>query len=284
MAGWAAAARRASSEGGVSDTGGQVSVALPPGLLVRGSAAAVRAAFPALCALQPVAMDDAGLVCAPRCAPELAGPALAACPLPTHPLGRVPGWPDPPARPIGGWYLRSPGHLAAPEGVRELVQVAGEGFGPGGHATTAMCLAALDLLPDGPALDAGCGSGLLAQAWVALGRGPVVAVDLDARALDQAARSLAAAGRRGVTWRRGPLGGLAGAELAGRVVLANVPAAAHRELLARVDPHAPPRAVVLSGLRPAEVAPVEDAWRALGLGRAVAEEHAAGFACRALAA
>ena len=38
-------------------------------------------------------------------------------------------------------------------------------------------------LPAGAALDVGCGSGLLAQAWAALGRGPVLACDLDPRAL-----------------------------------------------------------------------------------------------------
>jgi ribosomal protein L11 methyltransferase len=163
--------------------------------------------------------------------------------------------------------------------VRELLQVPGEGFGPAGHATTAMCLEAIDDLPGGAAVDAGCGSGLLAQAWVALGRGPVLAVDLDTRAIDQAARSLAVAGRGGpVTLRRGPLGGLGGDELAGRVVLANVPAAAHRELLRRVDRDAPPRAAVLSGIRPGEVDALGEAWAAVGLPTA-AVTAGGGFRC-----
>jgi ribosomal protein L11 methylase PrmA len=231
---------------------------------VEGDAAALAAAWPSLCALQPVEWTGGGVVCAPRAAAELAAPALAACPLPHRPLGRVPCWPDPPARWLAGWYLRSPAHAPAPAGVRELVQAPGEGFGPGGHATTAMCLEAVEALAGGPALDAGCGSGLLAQAWAALGRGAVEAVDLDPRAIDQAARSLAAAGLADrVTLRCAALAALAPAALANRVLLANIPASAHRQLLAGAA--APPRAAVLSGLRPAEAGPVEDGYRALGL-------------------
>jgi hypothetical protein len=249
---------------------------------VEGTPPALAAAFPALCALQPVARAPGGLVCAPRAAPELAAPALAACPLPHRALARVPGWPDPPARWLAGWYLRSPAHAPAPAGVRELLQAPGEGFGPAAHATTAMCLEALESLPPGPALDAGCGSGLLAQAWARLGRGPALAVDLDPRALDQAARSLAAAGLAGrVRLRRAALGALPAGAIAGRVVLANLPVAAHRELLGRVG--APPRAAVLSGLRPGEAGPVEAAWRAHGLEPAGRAERG-GFACVALVA
>jgi len=249
---------------------------------VEGGARAIAAAFPALCALQPVDRRAEGLVCAPRAAPDLAAPALAVCPLPHRALDRVPAWPDPPARWIAGWYLRSPAHASAPAGVRELLQAPGEGFGPAAHATTAMCLEALESLPPGPALDAGCGSGLLAQAWARLGRGPVDACDLDPRALDQAARSLRAAGlARAVALRRGALAALAPQAIAGRVLLANVPAAAHRELLARIA--AAPRAVVLSGLRPGEAPGIEERYRALGLA-VLGRRARAGFVCVALAA
>jgi ribosomal protein L11 methyltransferase len=246
-------------------------------VLVRGDAAAIAAHFAALCALQPVRMDPDGLVCAPRCAPELAEPALARCPLPVRALAAVPGWPAPPAAHIAGWYRRGPDHLPAPAGVRELVQVPGEGFGPGDHATTLMCLEAVDEAPGGPALDAGCGSGLLAQAWVALGRGPVLACDLDPRALEQARRSLVAAGRAAdVELRRAPLAALDAAEIAGRTLLANVPLPAHRELLSRVE--APPRAAILSGVRSPDAAALAAAWEAHGL--AIARvRHRAGFAC-----
>jgi SAM-dependent methyltransferase len=244
---------------------------------VEGDAAAIAVAFPHLCALQPVARTPAGLVCAPRAAPDLAGPALAACPLPHRSLERVPAWPDPPARWLAGWYLRSPAHAPPPPGVRELLQAPGEGFGPAAHATTAMCLEALDALPAGPATDAGCGSGLLAQAWARLGRGPVLACDLDARALDQAARSLEAAGLAGrVALRRAALEALAPGAIARRILLANIPARAHGDLLGRVQ--GPPRAAVLSGMRPAEAQPVEAAYRALGLAPAGRAERG-GFVC-----
>ncbi|WP_396909696.1 50S ribosomal protein L11 methyltransferase, partial [Mycolicibacterium sp.] len=160
----------------------------------------------------------------------------------------------------------------------ELVQVAGEGFGPGGHPTTGLCLEMLELMPSGPAIDAGCGSGLLTQAWLHLGRGPVVGVDLDARALDQAARSLTAAGVT-APLRRAPIAGLDPGELAGRVILANIPVGAHMELLERL-PGCPPGAV-LSGLRPAQIEPVVSAYRARGM-RLLRTERAGGFCAAAL--
>lgn len=260
-------------------TGAQVSEAgiLPAGVLVVAEVAAITAAFASLSALQPVRFTRDGLVCSPRCAPELAGPALARCPLPTRALEVVPGWPTPPSAQIAGWYRRSPDHAPAPPGVRELIQTPGEGFGPGDHATTAMCLEVIDALPAGDAVDVGCGSGLLAQAWVALARGGVVACDLDPRAVDQARRSLTAAGRAArVDLRQGPLAALATHEIAGRVLLANVPLAAHHSLLARVAET--PRTVVLSGIRDAQVGALEGAWTAAGL-RTRRILRRDGFAC-----
>jgi len=145
------------------------------------------------------------------------------------------------------------------------VQVPGEGFGPIDHATTAMCLEALEGLPPGPALDAGCGSGLLAQAWAALGRGAVLAVDVDPSAVRHAAASARAAGHAAaVAVRRAPLAALTPGDLAGRAVLANVPAAAHRELLGAAA-GAAVAAVVLSGIRPGDGPALRDAWAARGL-------------------
>ncbi|MBJ7455498.1 MAG: 50S ribosomal protein L11 methyltransferase [Thermoleophilia bacterium] len=258
-------------------TTGQVSEAgvLPAGVLVCGGPEVITRHFALLCALQPVRVEADGMVCAPRSAPEAAGPALAACPLPWRALSEVPAWPDPPAAMVAGWYRRSPAHAAAPEGVRELIQTPGEGFGPADHATTAMCLEQLEHLPAADAVDVGCGSGLLCQAWVALGRGRVLACDLDGRAVDQTARSLAAAGREDrVTMRRGPVAALRAEELGGRVLLANVPLPAHESLLSRIG--RPPRAVVLSGLRPGQAAAVVVAYRALGL-EIVAEDERGGF-------
>jgi ribosomal protein L11 methyltransferase len=230
-----------------------------------------------------VARTPEGVLCAPRCAPDGAAAAIARLPWAADPVDAVPGWPDPPAAMLGGWYRRSPAHLAAPAGVRELVQVPGEGFGPIDHPTTAMCLRALEGLPAGPAVDAGCGSGLLAQAWAALGRGPVLAVDVDPRAVAHARASLAAAGlRAAVEVRRGALEALAAGDLAGRALLANVPLPAHRALLAAAG-GAPPAAAVLSGVRPADAPALRDAWDARGL-RPDGAWEAGGWACLRLVA
>lgn len=127
-----------------------------------------------------------------------------------------------------------------------------------------MCLAALPRLRPGPAIDVGCGSGLLVQAWAALARGPALAVDLDPGALDQTRRSLAAASlSAAVEVRRIAAGALTPSELAGRVLLANVPAQVHLELLARLA--ASPPAAVLSGLRIGEGADIARRYRLLGL-------------------
>lgn len=255
---------------------------LPAGVLVCGGPEVIARHFPLLCALQPVRMEAEGLLCAPRSAPEAAGPALTACPLPWRALSEVPAWPDPPAAMVAGWYRRSPAHAPAPEGVRELVQAAGEGFGPADHATTAMCLEQLERLPAADAVDVGCGSGLLCQAWIALGRGHVLACDLDGRAIDQTARSLAAAGRESrATLRRGPIAALTAGEIAGRVLLANVPLPAHESLLSRIG--APPRAVVLSGLRPDQAPAVVEAYRALGL-EILSRDERGGFRALSLVA
>ena len=77
------------------------------------------------------------------------------------------------------------------------------------------------------------------------------------------------------------LAALAPEAIAGRVQLANVPAPSHRELLARIA--APPRAAVLSGLRPGEAPAVQEAYRALGLA-VVGRRARGGFVCVALAA
>lgn len=233
-------------------------------MIVHGDHRTLGRAFGALCALQPVRWEPAGLLCAPRADPDASSPALARCPLPWRATEVPAVWPAPPSAFVSGFYRRSPLHAPAPAGVPELVQTDGEGFGPGGHVTTEMCLAALPGLPAGPAVDAGCGSGLLAQGWARLGRGPVLGIDLDGRALAQAEAGVAAAGLAGrIRLRRGPLEGLDPDELGGRTVLANLPQAAHLALLGRY--RTPPRAALLSGLRRGEGVVVAAAYRGLGL-------------------
>ena len=85
----------------------------------------------------------------------------------------------------------------------------------------------------------------------------------------QARRSLAAAGLEGrVELWRGPLERLVPADLADRVILANLPAPAQAALLGRIG--SPPRAALLSGLRPGQAAPLLAGYRALGLRPAAA--------------
>lgn len=253
---------------------------LTPGLVVCGDRAALVRAFATLVPLQPVAWTAEGLVCSPRAGSDTHDAPRVPSPLSTRRLPHVPGWPSPPAQVLAGWYVRSPDHAPAPAGLRELVVVPGDGFGLTGHVTTAMCLAALDTLPALPALDIGCGAGLLTQAWLRLGRGPVEAVDLDGRAVAHARGCLAAAGFLGrVHLVQGPAEHHAG-RVAGRVLLANLPLAGHLGMLACM--HAPPAAVVLSGLRPGQSAAVRRGYTRLGL-RSVSAHRRAAWECWVMA-
>ena len=148
--------------------------------------------------------------------------------------------------------------------MRELIQVVGDAFGPIGHPTTTMCLHALDALPAAAAVDAGCGSGLLAQAWAQRWALHVLAVDVDPAAIAQTRAAAALAGcEHHIESRRQPIEMLTGAELAGRVVFANIPISAHAALINRFD--APPAAIVLSGLRPEQAKPIVTVYRDMGL-------------------
>lgn len=234
-------------------------------MLVHGARPTLERAFEHLVALQPVRWEPGGLVCAPRAAVDIARAALADLRFAVTALPHTAGWPDPAAEMVADWYRRSPDHLPAPPGVRELIQVPGEAFGWGGHHTTAMCLEALEDLPDGPALDAGCGSGLLTQAWLRLGRGPVLAVDAEAAAATQTMACLAASdlGADATVECRG-IETLTADEISGRVILANVPEPVHWILREKVADHMP-AAVLISGLRPGAAHRLVGSYRRLGL-------------------
>jgi ribosomal protein L11 methyltransferase len=60
----------------------------------------------------------------------------------------------------------------------------GRAFGTGSHPTTRLTLELLQTLEPGSLLDVGCGSGVLSIAAAKLGFEPVLAVDLDAAAVD----------------------------------------------------------------------------------------------------
>jgi ribosomal protein L11 methyltransferase len=72
----------------------------------------------------------------------------------------------------------------------DLVIDPGQAFGTGAHATTRLCLELLlELVPGGPLLDLGCGSGVLAIAAARLGWSPVVALDHDPAAVEATAEN-----------------------------------------------------------------------------------------------
>lgn len=83
---------------------------------------------------------------------------------------------------IGGRLLVVPAWEDAPESERvKLILNPGLTFGTGGHATTRLCLTALDRLIQGgeTVLDLGCGSGILSLAALRLGAARAFACDVD---------------------------------------------------------------------------------------------------------
>ncbi|MBI4840288.1 MAG: 50S ribosomal protein L11 methyltransferase [candidate division NC10 bacterium] len=103
-------------------------------------------------------------------------------------------------------------------------------FGTGHHATTRMCLEALEAFMDGwpedqggpVVLDVGTGTGILAIAAASLGAARVVAVDTDPQACDVARKNLALTA--GTSWVHVLQGGIEALGAAGRfdLVLANL--------------------------------------------------------------
>src|SRR5204863_3412814 len=67
----------------------------------------------------------------------------------------------------------------------------GRAFGTGAHGSTRAALALLQELEPGPALDLGCGSGVLSIAALRLGFGPVRAFDIDPLAVSATAENAA---------------------------------------------------------------------------------------------
>jgi ribosomal protein L11 methyltransferase len=67
----------------------------------------------------------------------------------------------------------------------------GHAFGTGAHGSTRAALELLQRLPPGPALDLGCGSGVLSIAAARLGFGPLRAFDVDPLAVSAARENAA---------------------------------------------------------------------------------------------
>lgn len=236
---------------------------LPPGLLVRGGRDDLARTFPALVPLQPVQRVAEGVVCAPRAEPESAAEALERYPLPVERLQEVPAWPATPARMAGGWYVRTPSHIEAIGPTPTLTLGRGEAFGSSEHESTALALAALGELPDGAAMDVGCGAGLLALAWAALGKGPATGIDVDRAAVAQALASARhSRAREHVDFLHAEIGQLSAPMLSDRVILANLPAPGHDALL---EHDVRPRAILVSGVGRTHARRICREWRARGL-------------------
>jgi ribosomal protein L11 methyltransferase len=158
--------------------------------------------------------------------------------------------------------VRAPWHDPADTAL-DIVIDPGPAFGTGAHATTRLCLELLLSVPaEGPFLDLGCGSGVLAIVAARLGFAPVLAVDNDPAAVE-AARSNAAANDATVKVRRFDLRAEAVPPM--RTVAANLLA----PLLMQWATSAPelPRRVIAGGILVAEGDCVAAAFEGAGMRR-----------------
>jgi ribosomal protein L11 methyltransferase len=118
----------------------------------------------------------------------------------------------------------------------------GRAFGTGGHGSTRAALELLQRLAPQPALDLGCGSGVLAIAAARLGFDVVAAFDLDPLAVGAAAENAA---RNGVALRVARTDVLADPLPAAPLWIANLELGLLRRLLGRADL---PERILASGL------------------------------------
>ena len=91
--------------------------------------------------------------------------------------------------PVGDHLLILPAWMDVETGGRIPIRIEpGMAFGTGVHPTTQLSLQLLErnVQPGSSVIDVGCGSAILAIAAAKLGAAPVVAVDIDAQALDNA--------------------------------------------------------------------------------------------------
>jgi ribosomal protein L11 methyltransferase len=122
--------------------------------------------------------------------------------------------------------VRPPWVPASPAGgAVDVVIDPGRAFGSGAHASTRLALAALDRLVCGGerVLDAGCGSGVLGIAALAMGAAEAVGVDHDPAAI-AASRANAIRNRAGdrFTVSHGPLDDVAASDVQFDLVVANL--------------------------------------------------------------
>jgi len=183
-----------------------------------------------------------------------------------------------PAVRVGDLVVAPPWDVPDAPAASVVVITPSTGFGTGHHATTRLCLRALQSLDLAGrlVLDLGTGSGVLAIAAVKRGAARAIGVDCDPDALASARHNVAqnGVGDR-VELRLADLAGLAAAdrEPAG-VVLANLTASVlerHADAIRRLA--APGGTLVLSGLMSDQANAVVAAFEADGVGRLVSREE-----------
>lgn len=168
----------------------------------------------------------------------------------------APPWDVPPTEPLRP--IRT--GAAAAADVRSPIVIVirpSMGFGTGHHATTKLCLTALQRmnLQGRSVVDVGTGSGLLAIAASRLGAARVVGIDDDPDALEAAAENVALNGAADVTLRAADVRSTAPEPF--DVVIANLTGALLREAAPRLrDLAAPGAHLILSGFLRTEEADV----------------------------
>ena len=106
-----------------------------------------------------------------------------------------PGWEDAwrafhrPIR-VGPLWIGPPWFEPDPDAIPVVIDP-GRAFGTGAHGSTRAALEVLARLDPSPALDLGCGSGVLSVAAVRLGFGPIQAFDVDPLAVGATAENAA---------------------------------------------------------------------------------------------
>lgn len=157
----------------------------------------------------------------------------------------------------------------APDDI-EIALDPGMAFGTGSHPTTQLCLQALEALlqPAQSVLDLGSGSGLLSIAAAKLGAGQVLALDIDAIAVDSTRQNALANGMgHKVIAERGSHDCVIGSARRFDLVIVNILARIIVEMAAeRLGEIVRPGGLaIFSGIIDTQVEEVEDALRGTGL-------------------
>jgi ribosomal protein L11 methyltransferase len=155
-----------------------------------------------------------------------------------------------------------------PTGDHEVVLDPGLAFGTGSHPTTRMSLVLLDKVagsqPPARMFDLGTGSGILAIAGAFLGIEDILAVDIDATAVDVAIRNVKNNGvSDGVRIAEGSIDKAEGLY---EIITANLSASVLKKLATAIAEHlAPDGSLIISGLLEDEEAQVTEAFTNCGL-------------------